>query len=93
MHPCDQMSADLEGLDGTRLEESCSGMTTSSRAPGAALLATVRLEHLCAEVRRAALLAAWALWNGSGSDAQPAEALCLLVMASRWGAMRSTTAS
>jgi hypothetical protein len=45
---------------------------------------------------RVVLLAAWAFWNGSGGltvaevlerlDTEPAEALCFLVMASRYGA-------
>jgi hypothetical protein len=45
---------------------------------------------------RVVLLAAWAFWNGSGGvtladvlerlDGEPAEALCFLVMASKYGA-------
>jgi hypothetical protein len=45
---------------------------------------------------RVMLLAAWAFWNGSGGltlaevlerlDAEPAEALCFLMMASKYGA-------
>jgi hypothetical protein len=45
---------------------------------------------------RVMLLAAWAFWNGSGGltiaevlerlDGEPAEALCFLVMASKYGA-------